>query len=296
MVGGVVLQEVDPTAVLVGEGLAFGDPLPSERDEIAVLEETDEVRSTLVRRVYDSITAQRIADLAVLRLDGAAFFDRTALDRWVRAFAEELGGGPVRTVRIGGEPVLRSFDGDRGVLAWRRGDALTILRGEPSEVEAVASAILGGIAAGETPRVEPATPLVSLAPDAAFVAVPGVEFVAFPPFSEELPPNPPLFAGQLLTEGRIGVVGGERRATVWSILTDAATYPTLESLEPAVAALVSERTGAGTETQELGDRLVISADGTTSARAFVHGNLVVLVEGPDPAQIEAITTAWVNAL
>ena len=38
------------------------------------------------------------------------------------------------------------------------------------------------------------------------------------------------------------------------------------------------------------------ADGAVSARAFRHGGLALLVEGPDPAQLDAVVSAWIDAL
>jgi hypothetical protein len=101
-------------------------------------------------------------------------------------------------------------------------------------------------------------------------------------------------------QGRYGVVAGERRTTVWAFTVDPGAYPSAEVLEPAMAALASARAGgAAPEAIEVVDRVVqraTGAEGSPSARAFRHGALVLLVEGTDPAQIDAVVSAWIAAL
>ena len=159
---------------------------------------------------------------------------------------------------------------------------------------------LAAIAAGITGAVEPVTPLVPLPIDAAYVAVPTVAFQPIPPPEEEPPPEPPALPGATGVQGRYGVVAGERRTTVWAFTVDSATYPSAEVLEPAMAALVSARAGgAPAEGVEVVDRVVqraTGAEGAVSARAFRHQGLVLLVEGLDPAQVDAVVSAWIIAL
>ena len=118
---------------------------------------------------------------------------------------------------------------------------------------------------------EPFTPLVPLPIDAAFVPLPTVSFQPIPP-EEEPPPVPPGLPGATGVQGRYGVEAGERRTTAWAYTLDPATYPSAESLEPALAALVSARAGgAPVESTEVLGRVVLSADGpegSPSVRAF----------------------------
>jgi hypothetical protein len=297
--GGVDLPRRDPASVLVGPGLAFGSQLPSTTAGLVELEATEEVRSTLGRRVYDQPSARLLAELSVLVLDGKAFHDERTLERWVASFVGRLAGAEPRRARVEGRPVVRAGTGGRAVLGLRRGSLLVLVSGSPDEVEWVTVLMLQGLRTDDPPRPWPATPLALLDATAPFVPVPGVEFVPFPPAEDEPPPAPPPLAGTLATQGRIAVVGGERRATVWSMATDPGVYPTAEELAPAIDALVGSRSGGSPSVTELEDRLVTAADGPpggTSARAFHHGNVVVLVEGRDPAQLDAVATAWVRAL
>ena len=159
---------------------------------------------------------------------------------------------------------------------------------------------LQALAAGAVGAAEPFTPLVPLPIDAAFVPVPTVSFQPIPPPEEEPPPAPPGLPGATGVQGRYGVVAGERRTTVWAYTLDPATYPSAESLEPALAALVSARAGgAPVETTEVLGRVVLSADGaegSPSVRAFRHQGLALVVEGQVPAQLDAVITAWLTAL
>jgi hypothetical protein len=300
LVGGVALDPVDPGSLVVGHDLSFGTALPSTDAALAVLTETAEVMSVMSRRVYDTPSAEPRADLAVLTLDGEAFYDEAAVDGWVAAFVGRLVDAEPVPGEIGDVAVVRAGAGPRAALGFRRGDALVVVEGTEAHAEWVGTVMLQGLAAGEEPRPWPATPLLALPVDGAFAAVPGVGFPPFPPDDPEPAPAPPPFPGTTAVEGRIGVVGGERRATVWSIATDPNTHPTAESLIADIDALVSGRAGgAAASRDEVSGRIVTGADGpagTRSARAFLHGRLVVLVEGADAAQVDAIVTAWVTAL
>jgi hypothetical protein len=87
---------------------------------------------------------------------------------------------------------------------------------------------------------------------------------------------------------------------VWAYTLDPATYPSAEALEPALASLASSRAGgAPAEGVEVVDRVVqraTGAEGALSARAFRHEGIALLVEGPDPAQLDAVVSAWISAL
>jgi FAD/FMN-containing dehydrogenase len=127
-----------------------------------------------------------------------------------------------------------------------------------------------------------------------------VAFQVIPPPEEEPAPEPPALPGATGLEGRYGVVAGERRTVVWVFTFDPAVYPSAEALEPALAALASSRAGgAPAEGVEVVDRVVQRATGTggaPSARGFRHHRLAVLVEGMDPAQVDAVVSAWITVL
>ena len=186
------------------------------------------------------------------------------------------------------------------VVGIRRGDVFAVVTASTAEDAAlVAGRMRQARQRGDPPRPGPTTPMRAVAPGAVFVSVPAVSFVPFPPPEDEPPPAAPSLAGATAVDGRIGSVAGERRATVWSLSTDPAVFATAEDLEGSLAGLASSRAGgAPAGPVELVDRVVFAADGGEdgSARAFRHGNVAVLVEGADPADLDAIVSAWITVL
>jgi len=301
LAGGVELGEVELARILVGEALSFGSPLPSEQAAADSFTVDPEVGSAVARRVYSTLDGQQIGALLVLTIDGAAVFDQGVLDAFVSGVVDSFGGGTHEEAVLAGRTVLRSSGPGGTVIGFREGNQLVVMRGSDDGVIAGAVARqLAGIAAGTTGSVDPVTPLVALPIDAAFVAVPTVAFQTIPPDEEEPAPEPPALPGATGVQGRYGVVAGERRTTVWAFTLDAAVYPSAEAVTPAIAALVSARTGgASTEVVEVVDRVVQRATGTggsASAAAFRQQGLVLLVEGADPAQVDAVVSAWIVAL
>jgi hypothetical protein len=107
--------------------------------------------------------------------------------------------------------------------------------------------------------------------------------------------------GATAVQGRYGVVAGERRTTIWAYALDInGTYPSAESLAPVLTDVVSRRAGgAPVEVTEVLGRVVLAADGTgdsPSVRAFRQAGVVLIVQGLDPAQLDAVITAWLTAL
>lgn len=301
LAGGIELANVDPARVLVGDGLAYGQPLPTQQAAADAFTEDPEVKSAGARRVHSLLDGRLLADVLVLQLDGTQMFDDGVLDAFVRGVVAALGAGEQVDEQLGGRTVFRAPGPDGTAMGFLEGDLLMVVRGADDDtVRVVVTRQLAAIAAGTIGSTQPVTPLVALPIDAAFVAVPTVTFQVIPPPEEEPAPEPPTFAGSTGVQGRYGVVAGERRTTVWVFTVDPAAYPSAEVLEPAMAALASSRAGgAAPEAVEVVDRVVqraTGAEGRPSARAFRHGALVVLVEGTDPAQIDAVVSAWIAAL
>lgn len=301
LAGGLELAAVDPVRVLSGVGLAYGQVLPSEQVAADVFAENPEVAAVLTRRIYSLRDGRRVGDVLVLSLAGTELFDQGVLDAFVAGVVGVLGGGDPRAEERLGRPTVRA-QGEAGTaLGYVEGDLLVVVRGpDDHDVGVVVERQLTALAAGAPGTPEPQTPLIPVPVDAAFVEVPTVTFAAIPPPEEEPAPEPPALPGATGVQGRYGVVAGERRTTVWAYTLDPAAYPWAEAVDAALARLVAERAGgAPAEAVEVVDRLVQRATGPaegTSARAFRHQGLALLVEGPDPAQVDAVVSAWITAL
>jgi hypothetical protein len=178
---------------------------------------------------------------------------------------------------------------------------LTIVKGStPADVDLTVSRQIEARGRGEAGSPTPFTPLVATPVDAAFVAVPTVTFEAISAPEDEPGPETPALAGATAVEGRYGVVAGERRTVVWAFTVDPSVYPAAEVLAPAMEALATARAGGvAAQALELGGRVVYSATGeagSPSAEVFRHRGLVLVVEGVQPDQLDAVTTAWIAAL
>lgn len=299
--GGIELPALDPAMVLVGAGLAFGTPLPSEQAAADAFTTDPEVSLAVARRVFVAADGRRLGDAIVLVLNGSELFDTDALVAFERAAVGALGGGRVRDVDLSGRTVLRSSTDDRTSLGFREGNLLTIVTGEAeADVQLAVRLQLEAIARGEIGSPDPVTPLIAIGSGAAFIPMATVSFEPIPPPEEEPGPEVPTFAGATGVEGRYGVVAGERRTVVWVFTLDLATYPSAEALAPTLAGLAAARAG-GTNPQasEVGDRVVLAStnpDGQPSSRVFRHQGLVLLVEGNRASQLDAVVTAWIAAL
>jgi hypothetical protein len=298
LAGGVDLVAVEPTRVLVGGGLAFGAPLPSEELAAEAYGADPEVEAAMARRVFALRDGRLLGTVLVLTLDGDELFDDGVLDSFVRAVVAAEGDGAEEELTLAGRATFRSRGPEGTAIGFLEGDQLVVVKGPvDQEIRTVVQRQLTAIAAGTPGAAEPATPLVPIPIGSVFVVEPTVTVEAIPPPEEEPPPEAPALPGATGLEGRYGVVAGERRTTVWVFTLDPATYPTAEALEPALAALVSSRAGgASAEGVEVVDRVVQRADGAPSARAFRHHGIAILVEGGDPAQVDAVVSAWIAEL
>ncbi len=301
LAGGIELAAVDPLRVLVGDGLAFGRPLPSQQAAADAFTAEPEVAAAVTRRVHSLPDGRLVGDVVVLVLDGPQIFDEAVLGVFVRGVVGALGDGTSTDATLGGRTVVRSRSPTEAVLGFREGNLLVVVRGAvDEEVTMLAERQLNAIGAGLVGAPEPLTPLVPTSPEAAFVPVPTIAFQPIPPPEVELPPEPPGLPGSTGLQGRYGVVAGERRTVTWAFAVDPAAYPSAEALDPVMAALASGRAGgAPVEAVEVGDRVVQRATGgrgVASARVFRHEGLVLLVEGADPAQVDAVVSAWIAAL
>jgi hypothetical protein len=301
LAGGLDLQEVEPVRVLTGRGLAYGQPLPSQQAAADAYLEAPEVAGVTARQVYAVRDGRLVGEALVLALDGAELFDQGVLDAFVRGVAASVGGDDQEDVKIGGRTTIVSRSEARTTIVYVVGNLVVVVRGAvDADIRNVVKLQLAALAAGVPGAAEPQTPLVPLPIDTAFVPVPTVTFEPIPPPEEEPAPEPPALPGATGVQGRYGVVAGERRTTVWAYTLDPGAYPWAEPLDAALAQLVAARAGgAAAEPVEVLGRVVQRADGAEdvpSARAFRHGGLALVVEGTDPAQLDAVVSAWIAAL
>ncbi len=302
LAGGVELPAVDPISLLVGEGLAYGEPLPSEQAAADAYLEDPEVASVVARRIYSVRDGRLLGAVTLLALDGTEVFDEAVLDAFVEAAVAALGDGTADVVPVAGRDVLRARGPGGTVMGYREGDQLLLVRAaDDRDAALVLDRQIVARAAGATGAEQPFTPLLPTPIDAAFVAVPTVTFQPIPPPEEEPPPETPTLRGATGAQGRYGVVAGERRTTVWAYTLDIPrTYASAESLEPALAELVSARAGGTpSEEAEVFGAIVVRADGpegTPSVRAFRYEGIALVVEGLVPSQLDAVLTAWLREL
>ena len=124
LAGGLELASVDPVQVLTGEGLAYGQPLPSQQIAADAFLEDPEVASVTARRIYSLRNGRLLGDALVLALDGTELFDQGVLDAFVRGVVASLGDDGSAEAEIAGRTTIRS-----------RGDAGTTIalpRGQPA--------------------------------------------------------------------------------------------------------------------------------------------------------------------
>ena len=81
--GGVELAAVDPHRLLVGEGLAYGRPLPSEQAAADAYLEDPEVAAVVARRLHSRGDGRLVGEVLLLEVDGAEIFDGAVLDAFV---------------------------------------------------------------------------------------------------------------------------------------------------------------------------------------------------------------------
>ncbi|MSO87670.1 MAG: hypothetical protein EXQ71_09150 [Acidimicrobiia bacterium] len=304
LAGGIDLTPVDPAAVLVADGLTFGEPLPSEQAAADAFVEGPEVTAAAARRVLSVATTRLVARVMVLTLNGAEFFDAGSLDGFLVGLIESYGGGPIEEVTVGPQRTWRSVGTDTTAQGFVLGNLLVLVTAPiGADTALVVERQVAARVAGIVGTTVPVTPMLPLPIEAPFVVVPTVSFQNIVAPEIEVPPAPPEVAGATGVLGRYAVVAGERRSVAWSLTVDPARYPAAEALDPVMAALAATRAGGrAAAVTEVVDRVVWAADaapgvkGALAARVFRHGALVVLVEGTDPVQVDAAVADWISTL
>jgi hypothetical protein len=296
------VQRIEPEAVLVADGYAFGAARPSVKAALDVYGPDAAVLSGVVRLVTDTTSLLPAGDMTVLALDPAVFHDREVFEGYLRGFIEGI-GATVTSTDIDGVPVLRAGPAVDGSLvrAYLHENLLIVARGRNDDVLArLVTSQLAAVKAGKPGSSDLITPMRVVPPAQLFVSVPTVGFAAYP--SPEVPPPAPVLSNApgavSAIETRIVAVAGERRATTWVIGTSAGHFPTAESLTPSIDALAAARYGTAAKTAEVAGRVVVSAQSPsgTALRVFRFQDVVVVIEGIEADQLDAIVSAWSFAL
>jgi hypothetical protein len=297
------VQRVAPESVLVATGFAFGAARPSVQAALDVYRPDKAVLGAAVRLVTDTASLAPAADMTVLALDPTVFHDREVFEGYLRGFIQGIGAS-VTAADVAGVRTLRAGPAADGSLlrAYLHENLLIVARGRDDDALArLVAAQLTAIAAGQVGTADLATPMRVVQPGELFVNVPTVGFVAYP--ATETPPPAPVLSGAsgAVTgiETRLVAVAGERRGTTWVIGTSAGAFPTAESLTPAIDALATARYGSAPTSSEVGGRVVVSAGpgpGGEMLRVFRYQDVVVVIEGIESDQLDAIVSAWSAAL
>jgi len=108
LAGGVELAPVDPSRLLVGDGLAYGQALPSQQAAADAFLEDPEVAKAEARRLYSRTDGRLLGEMLLLTLDGTDLFDEAVLDAFVNGTVSALGDDTTTTVNVAGRPVMRS--------------------------------------------------------------------------------------------------------------------------------------------------------------------------------------------
>ena len=298
--GGVELAAVDPLRLLAGDGLAYGQPLPSEQAAAEAYLEDPEVASVMARQLHSRGDGRRMGDVLVLELNGAEIFDESVLDGFVGGAVGALGDGTTEPVTIAGRPVLRSQGPSGTVMGYREGNQLMLVRGPaPEDIGGVVERQLQALAVARSAR-RSRSPRSSRCRSTP----PSCRCPPCPSNRSRRPRRSPRRSRQVCRAQRGFWVAtawspGERRTNVWAHTLDPTTYPSAERLEPALAALASTpgRCARGGEGGARPPRLQRRRRRwpPLSPRVPPSG-LALVVEGQVPAQLDAVITAWLTEL
>lgn len=282
---------LDPNSALVARGYLFGSAPPSLAATRDVYRADDLVLGSEVAVAWHASRVQRIADVIVLSLDEPALVD----DEVVRAYVKAFEGALARA-------------GQRSV-SFLHGNLLVVLVGPDSRaVTALRSAMQAAIKSGGKGGATRTTPMRRVATTSVFVELPDAVFEPYPvptdttvegtPTTEdpgEPPPPPTIDASGAVgsVELRRVLVGSEARALAWALAIRTDVVRSAEQLESLVERSVRSRVRADVTTRAVSDRVVWVAAGI---RAFRAHNIVVIVEGADEVQLDALVASWLRVL
>ncbi len=296
------VERLEPATVLVADGIAFGTALPNDQRALETYVADPAVLDGVARIAYDSASAALIGDVTVLSIEPGAFHDEEVLDAFVVGVVEATGGRAI-SEDVDGRPTLRATGTDgTSVRALAHENLLVLVQGaDDIAVRRVVAGMGAAVTAGRSGDGVLHTPILTLAAGELFIPVSTVGFEPYPD-GEEVPPAPALPgpAGAVAgAEARLAIVAGERRGTTWVIAASTAVFLEAEALEPAVVELVQARLRSEVATVQVGRRVVHGAGPDRAGaviRAFRHHNLVVVIQGREIDQVDAIVSAWSDAI
>lgn len=295
----------DPASVLTGDGLLFGDPGPEALLASQGFESDPLVQSAATRGVYSADTLESVATVSALGLAPGVFTSAAAVDGYVRGLAVGVAGGDDTPVdaQLGALDGFAASSESRSVITFRLDNVVVLVAASsPAGARIVAAAMVNATVGGAVADPGTTTPFAVLDPAAAFVALNGFVFAPFPTDEEKVvlafePLPVPLIDGMGgLPQGRLVVLGNEIRASAWALPASPDSYASAEALVDPMRLLAAARSGGEVSEQVVAGRTIYKGDASEPIRVFRLANLVLVVDGLDAANADAVVAEWARSL
>ncbi len=301
----IVLGTRDPASVLAGAGLVFGTAGGAAVLSVQGYETDPLVQQAVVRDVYAADTGEPVGSVVVLTLAPGVFTSTAAVDGYVRGLAsgaaESVGGA--QEIALGGVDGFFASTESQAFVTFRLDDVVALVSAPTGGgAQTLAATIAQGALSGAGGAVSTVTPFAEVPASSAFVDLEGFEFDLFPGDDEKgdlaYEPQPaPLLDGLLgLPEARLVVIGNEIRGAAWVLPAARASYASAEELVEPMRLLAAERSGGEVTEEVVAGRTVFAGDAGASVRVAVDENLVLVVDGIDPVNADAILAEWLGSL
>jgi hypothetical protein len=233
------------------------------------------------------------------------FTSGTAVDGYVRGLAsgsaESVDGA--EQVDLGGVDAFAASTNAQAFVTFRLDNVIVLVTAPTSDgartlAATMAEAALSGSGGGGST----VTPFGEVPPSSAFVDLNGFGFIVFPNDEEKTdlayePLPVPLVDGLAgLPEARLVVIGNEIRGAAWVLPTARTSYASAEDLVEPMRLLAAARSGGEVTEEVVNGRTVFAGDTAASVRVVREENLVLVVDGIDPVNADAIVAEWLGSL
>ena len=295
----------DPTSLLAADGFVFGGPEPETVLAADGIGSDPLVQRALARTVYSAETGEELATLLAVVLEPGVFTSAAAVNGFVGGLATGLIGtdDPPMPVPIGGFDGFAASSGQRSIVAFRVDNVVVMVEADsPATAGAVGEAVAVADSTGAGVDSTTMTPFSDVDPFSVFSPLAGFEFAVFPTDEEkvDLPfeplPVPTLDGLAGFPVGELVVIGNEIRGAAWAVPVSRASYASAEDLIEPMRNLAATRSGGAATEQVIAGRTVYGGDAVESIRVFRHENLVLVVDGFDRVNADAIVAAWARSV